>query len=225
MSQLEILDDILLSDNVVTKFYDKYRNDVAFKSWIDAEIPYVKQCEEQQQNNPWHIYNVLEHILHSVESMNKQTKHLNYSDRRILAYTMFFHDMGKPEAHIERIKDGKLIDSFFNHNINSERIAGEILPKLKFSEEEINVIKKLVYKHDIFMFIKLQKTDNPHWRVLDDSLINSEIEDLNSVGDGEKLLRFLILVGRSDNFAQNEKMTAESLKMLEHFEKMLMKIK
>ena len=37
-------------------------------------------------------------------------------------------------------------------------------------------------------------------------------------------MKYLIWVGRSDNLAQNEKMTGESLKMLEKFEEMLEKL-
>ena len=35
-------------------------------------MPQVEDCKNQEQNNPWHKYNVLDHILHSVEEMNKQ---------------------------------------------------------------------------------------------------------------------------------------------------------
>ena len=52
-------------------------------------------------------------------------------------------------------------------------------------------------------------------------MIKNEIEDLNQVGEGKELLSWLVLVGRSDNLAQNEKMTKEPLQMLEKFEKML----
>ena len=211
---LNLLNRILLSNNVVEDFYNEYKNNVDFKTWIDKTIPQVDLCEKQQQNNPWHKYNVLGHILHSVEEMNKQTLDMPEDERKMLAYTMFFHDIGKPEKHITRKKDGKIIDSFYDHNIASERIAREVLPKLKFNEEEIEIIAKLVFKHDIFMFIKAYKTNNPYWKVLSKELVQEEIEDLNKVGDGLKLMRWLVMVGRSDNLAQNEKMTAESLELL-----------
>lgn len=221
MENINLLDKILLSDNVVDNFYREYKDNNDFKKWLEKNMPEVLKCEDQRQNNPWHKYNVLSHILHSVEAMNTLTKNMDFGLRRMLAYVMFFHDMGKPECHIERIKDGEKIDSFFNHNIASERIARNVLPDLKFSSEEVGIMCKLIYKHDIFMFIRLHSTSNPYHRVLNNDLIKSEIIDLNSIGDGAFWLKNLILVGRADNMAQNEKMTSESLKLLDKFEQML----
>ena len=221
----ELLNKILLSKNVVENFYEEFNNNVDFRNWLNKVIPEVERCEKQQQNNPWHKYNVLGHILHSVEEMNKQTINMDEEDRKMLAYTMFFHDMGKPEKHIVRVKDGKEIDSFFNHNIASEHIARDRLKLLNFSNEEIEIIAKLVNKHDIFMFIKDKKTSNPYWRVLTDDLIKDEIEDLFQVGDGLKLMCWLVMVGRADNLAQNELMTGESLALLNKIDNILDKFK
>jgi hypothetical protein len=221
---LDLLNKILLSNNVVEDFYKEYNSNHEFKNWLDKTIPEIELCEKQQQNNPWHKYNVLGHILHSVEAINKQTLGMNENERKMLAYTMLFHDIGKPEKHITREKDGKVIDSCFNHNIASERIAKEHLPNLGFSEQETNVIAKLVNKHDIFMFIKDFKTQNPYWKVLTEDLVKDEIEDLNQVGEGKTLMRWLVMVGRADNLSQNEKMTAESLRLLEKFDLILDKL-
>lgn len=219
MNNIETLEKIILSTNVVVAFYDKYTGD--FKVWLDNLLPEINNCINQEQINPWHKYNVMDHILHSVEEMNKQTSHLPMNDRKILAYSMFFHDIGKPACHIRRIVDGKDRDSFFNHNLESERVCRRVLPQLINNNEDIDVICKLVNKHDIFMFIRDFKHNNPHWRTLSPNLIQEEINDLNSVGDGKKLMRYLIMIGRSDHRAQNEKMTPPSLKLLEKCDKIL----
>jgi hypothetical protein len=65
------------------------------------------------------------------------------------------------------------------------------------------------------MFIRMNDDGNEHHRVLSNDLLMEEIEDLNSVGDGKTLLRYLIKIGRSDNRAQNPQMTKPSLKMLD----------
>lgn len=222
--EIKLLDKILLSENVVKDFYNECDNNAQFKNWLDEILPEIEACKKQAQNNPWHKYNVLGHILHSVEEMNKQTLEHDFKTRRMLAYTMLLHDIGKPASHIVRMKDGKAIDSFFNHNIKSCDVTKRVLPQLNFDRAEIEIITKLVYKHDIFMFIKDFPTDNPHWRTLSFEVIKSEIADLNSVGNGNQLMKYLIMIGRSDNLAQNEKMTAASLRMLEKMERMLEKM-
>lgn len=219
MNNIKLLESILLSENVVDTFYNNYKDD--FKVWLDTILPEIELCINQNQNNPWHKYNVMDHILHSVEEMNKQSINLPINDRKILAYTMLFHDIGKPACHIKRIVDGKERDSFFNHNLESERVCHRALPQLMSNNDDIEIICKLVNKHDIFMFIKDFKQNNQHWKTLSPKLIKDEINDLNSVGDGKKLMRYLIMVGRSDNLAQNEKMTPPSLRLLDKCDKIL----
>ena len=51
--------------------------------------------------------------------------------------------------------------------------------------------------------------------------IKKEIENLSCVGDGNQLMKYLIMVGRADNKAQNPQMTAESLHLLDVMDKML----
>lgn len=222
MDLIQKLDEILLSDNVVENFYSEYNKNEEFKTSLLKILPEVEACEKQRQNNPWHKYNVLKHILYSVEEMNKQSKSFSIKDRRILAYTMFLHDIGKPARHITRTKNGQVIDSFFDHNIESEKVAQRVLDKFGFNEKEIKEITALIYKHDIFMFIKDYSTTNPYHKRLTNDLINEEICDLDyKTQNGEEVFKKLVLVGRADNFAQNEKMTGEALMLLDKIEYML----
>ena len=218
---LNKFDKIMCGENVVESFYSSYNNDKDFAEWVDQNIPDLQKCERQQQNNPWHKYNVLGHILHSVQHMNKLSFGMKNNIRRMLSYIMLFHDIGKPNKHIIRSKNGQMIDSFFNHNEESEKIARRDLPKLGFLDDEVKIMCKLIFKHDIFMFIKTYQSSNKYWRILDEKLVRKEIEDLNIVGDGKQLLKYLLLVGRADNLAQNEQMTGESLALLDKFELML----
>ncbi len=224
MNYLEQLDSILLSQNVVENFYNEFNNNAKFREWLNKTLPEIELCEKQQQNNPWHIYNVLGHILHSVQEINKLTINYDKGIRKMLAYVMLFHDIGKPATHLVREKNGQLIDSFFYHNKKSSEIAGVRLPQLGFSENEITVMQKLIYNHDVFMFIKDFKTNNPHWRTLNNKVVQDEINDLNTVGNGNELMQYLIYVGKADNLAQNPKMTGESLRMLNKFEQIYLNI-
>ena len=211
MNNLELLDEILLSGNVVDNFYENYNNNESFKEWINTNIPDIKKCEERGQNNPWHIYNVLGHILHSVESVNELSKKYSPSERRLLAYTMFFHDIGKPDTCVFR--KGK--DTFYGHNKRSCEIIEPILPALGFDDKECNQIMALVYKHDAFI-----QVGNGQIK-LDNKFLDKQIEYFSNYGDGKKLMEYLIIVARSDNLAQNPQMTEGSLKVLEDADNLL----
>ena len=112
----KILDEILLSENVVEQFYKHYENN-DFKKWIMGILPEIEDCIELKQDNPWHIYNCWEHILHAVENINKLDINFDYKTRRILAYTMLFHDIGKPSCHIRRFS--KFFNMTFSKAVNS----------------------------------------------------------------------------------------------------------
>ena len=219
MKHLEVLDEVLLSKNVFENFKTAMENE-EFSNWLTSVIPEVEDCAKLNQDNPWHIYNCLEHILRGVEEVNKQTKDLPDEERRLLAYSMFYHDMGKPASHIRRFAKayGREVDSFFNHNKKSAAIVRRTAGEFGFSEEQINKIEKLVYDHDIFMFITDEPESNPHHKKLSKDLINGQMLELSSVGDGKKLMQYLIMIGRADNKAQNPEMTAKSLKLLDKME-------
>lgn len=221
MENLTLLDKILLSANVTENFHKHYAQNEEFKAWLIGILPQVEDCKNQEQNNPWHKYNVLDHILHSVEEMNKQTKDLPEKTKRLLAYSMFYHDIGKPKCHIVREKNGVMIDSFFNHNIESAKVVQETASQFGFKEDEIEKLEQLVLKHDTFMNLRLFPTSNPYLKQLTPEVVDAEIEYFNAFGDGKELLEYLLMIGKSDNLAQNEKMTADSLKLLETFKSML----
>lgn len=222
MEQLKHLDEALMSDDALSKFKSLYA-DPEFKTWLTSIIPEIEDCANQKQDNPWHIYDCLDHILHSVEEMNKQTKNLPDSDRKLLAYSMLYHDIGKPASHIRRFGKayGREIDSFFNHNKKSAEVVKRSAKDFGFNESEAKIIEKLVYDHDIFMFITENKNGNPHHKLLTNELIAEHVQELSSLGDGKTLMEYLIKIGRADNKAQNPEMTEKSLHMLDTMENML----
>lgn len=219
---LETLDKILTSDNVTELFYKHYNNK-EFKEWLLALLPEIENCKNLKQDNPWHIHNCLDHILNSVENINKQTSELDANEKRMLAYVMFLHDIGKPECFIRRYSKlyGKEVDSFFNHNKASVKIASRVLPKFGFKDEDIKKMLLLIDEHDVFMFLTLEDDGNKFHKVLTPLIVSEMVTKYNEVGGGEQLLNQLIMVGRSDNLAQNPKMTKNSLLLLNVMEEML----
>lgn len=208
------LSELLLSDDAGGAFIAEYNLDIYFKDEINKYIPEVAACFTQKQRGDWHIYNVMGHILHSVEEMNKLTVGLSENERKLLAFTMFFHDLGKPEYHKVKRKNGKICDSFKGHNIGSEKIAKRVLRHLKFNKAEQKIILTLVREHDVF--IKFSDEPKEEWQIKPTAeYLKEYIKGLNKFGDGKKIFEYLILVGIADNKAQNPKMTKEPLEMLE----------
>lgn len=221
---LKILDNILLSDNVVEEFYKNYGDD-KFKSWLNSIMPELEDCRTTKQDNPWHIYNCFDHILHSVEEMNKQSTGFEYNLRRMLAYTMFLHDVGKPECKIRRYAKAykRQVDSFFNHNLASVKIGERVLDKFGFNQQDTDTILKLVKNHDVFMNLTLEPTTNPYKKMLTKDVLQDMVSELGD-DKGSVLLKYLIIVGRSDNRAQNPEMTMQALKLLDVMSNMLNEI-
>lgn len=99
-------------------------------------LPEFDRMMQTPQNNPHHCYNV---GVHTVEALK------NAEPDHILRWTMLLHDVGKPEARVE----GKVKDSFKGHNIIGEETARKILRRLKFDNQTVKQVTRLVYWHDI----------------------------------------------------------------------------
>ena len=89
-----------------------------------------------EQNTPHHKYDVAQHTLHALKYVKRD---------KILRLTMLFHDMGKP---MMKTTDENGRDHFRGHALVSEELARSILHRLKFDNETIRTVTKLVCYHD-----------------------------------------------------------------------------
>ena len=89
-----------------------------------------------KQNTPHHKYDVAEHTLHAMKNVKKD---------KILRLTMLFHDMGKPAM---KTTDENGRDHFKGHALVSEEIARNVMRRLKFDNETIRKVSRLVCYHD-----------------------------------------------------------------------------
>ena len=99
-------------------------------------IPELDKCFETKQNNPHHCYTVGDHIINSVG---------NIENTKVLRLTMLLHDIAKPEC-LKTDEDG--IDHFHGHQVKSSEKAKEILRRLKYDNDTIDRVSKLVRYHD-----------------------------------------------------------------------------
>ena len=109
----------------------------AYETGITKEfLPEFDACMRTEQNTSHHCYNVGEHTLHSL---------LNIRADKVLRLTMLLHDMGKPVVK-KTDEDGR--DHFKMHGPKSEQMAKTILRRLKFDNDTLNKVCRLVKWHD-----------------------------------------------------------------------------
>ena len=110
---------------------------IAYETKITAIVlPEFDLCMETEQKNPHHMYSVGEHTLWSMKYVERD---------KVLRLAMLFHDMGKPEAITT---DDKGIHHFHGHNELSSQITREVLRRLRFDNDTIHKVERLVYFHD-----------------------------------------------------------------------------
>ncbi len=158
----------------------------AYETGITAVVlPEFDACMNCEQNNPYHIYNVGEHILHSL---------LEVENDKVLRLTMLFHDFGKPQAHTKG-EDG--ISHFYGHQAISSEMARTIMRRLKFDNDTTDKVRKLTAEHDRII------QNEPKYVRRAVSKISKE------------LFPYYLKVRRADILAQNPDKKKEGLEALE----------
>ncbi len=99
-------------------------------------LPEWDEMEGVKQNTPHHKYDVAEH---TVEAMK------NIKNDKVLRLTMLFHDMGKPAM---KTTDENGRDHFKGHAIVSEELTNVVMRRLKFDNDTIKKVARLVCYHD-----------------------------------------------------------------------------
>lgn len=173
------LTKLLISDNpdYIRKAYELGITSVV--------LPEFDRCMECKQNNPHHIYNVGEHTIQSMKATEND---------KVLRYTMLFHDMGKPVCKVTD-EEGK--DHFHGHDVVSGELAHSIMKRLRFDNDTLFKVEKLVRNHDRYI-----ETDKKAVR-----------RAINKVG--EELFPLLLMVKEADIGAQSDYKYEEKMEKLE----------
>ncbi len=184
---MDELGKILLTD-LGWDYLRKYRD-------ILIEIlPEIRPCVDFAQHNPWHCYDVFDHILISV---GKAPMDLT------MRMAMLLHDIGKPAA---ASTDEAGIDHFYGHPGISAEMAESILSRLHCSNQLTHDVTELVRYHDVEV--------SPSARTLR-RLLNML---------GEEQLKRLIQVKRADTAAQSEMARERKFGELDQSEELLNQI-
>lgn len=157
-------------------------------------LPEFNQCMEAQQCNPHHSYSVGEHTLLAMREIEAD---------KVLRLTMLFHDMGKPAM---RTTDEDGTDHFHGHAAVSEEIAGTVLRRLKFDNDTIYKVSKLVFYHDYNIEAAFKNVRRAVHKI------------------GEDLFPYLFAVKRADICAQSDYLREEKLEKVSAVEKIYLQI-
>lgn len=135
----EEFNKILLSPNV---YKIKELNEYGlFKSFF----PEYDVCKNTEQNNPYHIYNLGEHLICSLDLGGRLIPNFqNDNNETPVKLAMFLHDIGKPKC---KTTDDRGVDHFYGHEKISSDMAKDILKRLKYDNKTIDKVTSLIKYH------------------------------------------------------------------------------
>ncbi|NJD04042.1 MAG: HD domain-containing protein [Ruminiclostridium sp.] len=110
-----------------------------FKDIVAYILPEIKEMVGFEHHNQYHIYDVYEHSLKAVESIESDN---------ILRVAMFFHDIGKPSCYSS---DKNNVGHFYGHSEISAVMTEKILQRMKFSTADKRTIIELIKYHNTQM--------------------------------------------------------------------------
>lgn len=99
-------------------------------------LPEFDTCMSCPQHNPHHCYNVGVHLVKSMQAIENTP---------VYRWTMLLHDIAKPLC-LSTDEEG--VDHFYTHCNKGEEMAVEILRRLKFDNDTIKRVSRLVKHHD-----------------------------------------------------------------------------
>lgn len=153
-------------------------------------LPEFDAMMATEQETPHHCYNVGEHTIHAM---------MGIAPEKILRLTMLFHDMGKPA---KKTVDDDGTAHFKGHAVVSEELAREIMHRLKFDNDTLRRVTRLVYYHDYRMPANARNVRRA----------------MNKIG--EDIFPYYMQVRRADTMAQSGYQREEKLANLDGIERL-----
>ena len=157
-------------------------------------LPEFDRMMETKQETPHHNANVGEHTIRAMQGVEPD---------KILRLTMLLHDSGKPD---KKTVDEKNVAHFKGHAKVSTGIAKEILIRLKFDNDTMRKVTKLVEYHDYRMAAEPKNVRRA----------------MNKIS--EELFPYYMKVRRADVLAQSEFKRKEKLQNLDEIEELYAEI-
>ncbi len=157
-------------------------------------LPEFDAMMETKQETPHHFCSVGEHTIHALSHI---------APDKTLRLTMLFHDMGKPA---KKTVDEEQVAHFKGHAPVSRQMAADVMHRLKFDNDTLRKVEKLVYFHD--------------YRI--PAEIKSVRRTMNKIG--VELFPDYMQVRRADTLAQSDYQREEKLANLDGIERLYQEI-
>lgn len=151
-------------------------------------MPEFDLCMKTTQNTPHHCFSVGEHTIKVLQEVEAD---------KVLRFACLFHDMGKPHR---KQTDINRRDHFHGHAVESAVIARNIMKRLKFDNDTLGKVEKLVLYHDD----RFEPTNRSVRRAM------------NKVGT--ELFPMLLKIQRADVLGQSEYLRKDKLERLDRIE-------
>ena len=162
-------------------------------------LPELDLMMETDQNTPHHVYSVGIHTIEALKNSVNFDDNLSEDDIKVLRLTLLFHDCGKPAA---KTVDETGRDHFKGHAFISEKIASDIMHRLKYDNDTLYKVRRLVKYHD-------------HRRKLTEPRVRRTIVEIS-----KELIPLWLIVRRCDISAQSMMERDIKLKDIDDFESM-----
>lgn len=144
-------------------------------------LPEFDAMMETAQENPHHKYTVGEHTLKAIEAIRAD---------KVLRLAMLFHDIAKP---IMKTMDENGVAHFKMHDSKGAEMTKQILRRLKFDNDTMNKVVRLVQYHDYRMPAEPKNVRRA----------------MNKIG--EDLFPYYLEVRMADTLAQSEYLQEEKI--------------
>lgn len=151
-------------------------------------LPEFDEMMTTKQETPHHKYNVGEHTICAMQSIDPE---------KVLRLTMLFHDIGKPA---KKYFDENGRAHFKGHAEVSEKLTKDIMHRLKFDNDTLRKVTKLVQYHDYRMPAQSKNVRRA----------------MNKIG--EDLFPYYMKVRRADTMAQSDYKQEEKFANLDAIE-------
>ena len=144
-------------------------------------LPEFDEMMHTEQETPHHMYSVGVHTLKAIEQVRAD---------KVLRLTMLLHDVAKPQM---KTVDASGVAHFKMHDIKGAETAKKILKRLKFDNDTLGKVTKLIQYHDYRMPAQPKNVRKAICKI------------------GEELFPHYLEVRKADTMAQSDYMREEKL--------------